>query len=169
LCHNTTPRSGAKTPQLCLIVTIVPIQVVISVVVAPSQADFVVVLPGVTNVLIYIPICPVASTAVAVFVEGALQVVMFRVYYPASSAGVGVPLLAVEQCHPFQQGHLVWVRVRVDLSAFDRGNGHLYFWCLPQALLGAMSYFPALLAGLLHAFHGALGHDMVLLLAPVTL
>jgi hypothetical protein len=101
MCHNTTPLSGAKMPRLCLVITVVPVQVKVDIVVTPSQANFVFHL-AVTDMPFYKPVSPIAFTSIAMFVKGALQVVMLGVNYPAASARVRIPFLMVKQGYPFE-------------------------------------------------------------------
>jgi hypothetical protein len=55
------------------------------------------------------------------------------------------------------------------LTALVSGDGNFYLWHLPRTFLGAMSHFATFLAGLGQVLHGALGHYVVVLFAPVTL
>jgi hypothetical protein len=56
----------------------------------------------------------------------------------------------------------------VLFAALVGGDRHFYFWHLPRTFLHAMSHLATFLAGLGQALHGALGHYMVVLFAPVT-
>jgi hypothetical protein len=95
LCRNTTPLSGAKTPRLCLVVTVVPVQIEVDIVVAPPQANLFVVL-AIAYVLLYVPVRSITATPVAVFVARAFQVVVLWVDHSAPSARVRLPFLAIE-------------------------------------------------------------------------
>jgi hypothetical protein len=83
------------------VIAVVPVQVKVNIIVTPTQAHLV-LLFTITGMALYVPIGSIASTPITMFVKAAFQVVVLGVNYPTVSARVRVPLLAVEQGHPFE-------------------------------------------------------------------
>jgi hypothetical protein len=134
-CRNTIPPSGTKSPRLCLVVAflvICPVQVVVSIVVI-NETDLIFIGDGVTGVAPLVSVWPRTTTAVALFVDWALQFCVTGVLLAATDTYLRGPFGSLQQTNTIEERHLLsscglcecrwrfWDDVTVyrSVSAFD--------------------------------------------------
>ena len=91
---NTIPRSGAKSPRLCLVLAI-PVQVVVAVI--PVFYRVVIVLRRAAGVGVAVAECSSALAPGALFIEGAVEGRVVWLQLATQAADVGGPLGPVEE------------------------------------------------------------------------
>ena len=99
LCRNTIPPSGTKSPRLCLVVVFLvirPVQVVVSVVIV-NETNLIFIGDGVTGVAPLVSVWPRTTTAVALFIDWALQFCVAGVLLVATDTYLRGPLSPLQQ------------------------------------------------------------------------
>jgi hypothetical protein len=108
-CRNTIPPSGTKSPQLCLVVAFLvirPVQVIVSIVIV-NETDLIFVGGRVTGVAPFVSIWPRTTTAVALFVDWALQFCVTGVLLAATDTYLRGPLGSLQQTDTIEERHLL--------------------------------------------------------------
>jgi hypothetical protein len=109
LCRNTIPPSGTKSPRLCLVVALLvirPVQVVVSVVVI-NETDLIFIGPGITSMAPLVSVWPRTTTAVALFVDWALQFCVTGVLLAATDTYLRGPLGPLQQTDTVEERHFL--------------------------------------------------------------
>jgi hypothetical protein len=109
LCRNTIPPSGTKSPRLCLVIAFLvirPVQVVVSVVII-NETDLVFIGLGITSMAPLVSVWPRTTTAVALFVDWALQFCVTGVLLAATDTYFRGPLGPLQQTDTVEERHLL--------------------------------------------------------------